>query len=82
MSGIFGHSMFSVHVQIDSTSSMKSYGYRSKEEAFRAANGYRSTLQPKGGGSVSVVDPDGRELQSWIEHPLGPYFTQPGGFKA
>jgi hypothetical protein len=54
--------------------------YRTKEEAMRAANGFRSMLFPKEGGQVSVYDPDGKELQTWIEHPMGAHFTHHGGF--
>jgi hypothetical protein len=54
--------------------------YRSREEAMRSANGLRATLSPKEGGQITVQDPDGKELQTWVEHPMGAHFTQQGGF--
>jgi hypothetical protein len=54
--------------------------YRSREEAMRSASGLRATLPPKEGGQIIVQDPDGKELQTWVEHPLGAHFTQQGGF--
>ena len=55
--------------------------YRTKEEAMQAANGFRSMLFPKDGGQVIVHDPDGKELQTWIEHAMGAHFTNHGGFQ-
>jgi hypothetical protein len=54
--------------------------YKTLEEAMRAANGFRVALAPKEGGRVTVKGRDGKELQAWIEHPLGAHFTHPGGF--
>ena len=55
--------------------------YRTKAEAMQAANGFRSTLFPREGGQVIVHDPDGKEVQTWIEHPMGAHFAHHGGFQ-
>jgi hypothetical protein len=57
------------------------YTYGTKEEAMRAASGLRLTLYERAGGQVIVQDADGKELQTWIEHPIGPHFTHHGGFQ-
>lgn len=56
--------------------------YQTRSEAMRAASGLRAGLAPREGGRVTVHDPEGRELQSWIEHPMGAHFTNHGGFQA
>ena len=54
--------------------------YNTREEAMRAASGYQPMLEEKAGGQIVVHDPDGKELQTWIEHPMGAHFTHHGGF--
>jgi hypothetical protein len=54
--------------------------YATREEAMRSANGLRATLPPREGGRVVVKDPEGKELQSWVEEPAGAHFTHQGGF--
>jgi hypothetical protein len=73
--------MFVVTITASSPDTAKQSTYRTRAEAFRAADSLRSTLVPRGGGRITVSDPDGRELQTWIEHDQGAHFTQPGGFR-
>ena len=54
--------------------------YRTRSAAMRSANGIRATLAPQQGGQVSVYDPNGAELQSWVEQPEGGRFMRPGDF--
>jgi hypothetical protein len=54
--------------------------YQTRREAMRFANGVRATLAPQQGGRISVYDPSGTELQTWVEWPEGGRFTCPGGF--
>ena len=74
--------MYSVTFILTSTQSARQYHYKTRDEAMRAANGMRSMLPPREGGRISVSDPEGRELQTWIEHIHGAHFTQPGGFRS
>ena len=57
------------------------FTFRTREEAMRAASGYQPMLEAKAGGQIIVHDPDGKELQVWIEHPVGAHFTHHGGFQ-
>jgi hypothetical protein len=74
-------SMFVVTFMANGSDTAKQTAYRTRSEAFRAADSLRATLAPRNGGRITVSDPDGRELQTWIEHDQGAHFTQPGGFR-
>jgi hypothetical protein len=54
--------------------------YHTREKAMWAASGFRAALPLKEGGQVVVHDPEGLELQTWIEHQTGGHFTHHGGF--
>ena len=74
--------MYIVTITMNENDTAKQSTHRTLAEAFNAANSLRSSLPPRAGGRITVSDPDGRELQTWIEHIQGAHFTQPGGFRA
>ena len=76
----FRRQQFIVKVIEATGGSLRSYDYPTRSQAMRAAETFRATLTPKQGGNVTVLSPEDKVLQSWIENPIGPYFTEPGGF--
>ena len=76
----YRQSLFRVTVTIKAGAMPAISSYRTREEAMNAANAFRSMLLFKQGGLIIVTDPDGKELQTWIEHPIDAHFTQAGGF--